>query len=92
MKSLFTTAAVVAILAAMPAMAVTKGEVLDNYANIAQANFGDALTLARVLDKAVGALIADPSAEKTASCKNRMAGRTCALPADRSLPFWQCYC
>lgn len=69
MKSLLTTAAVVAILAATPAMAVTKGEVLDNYADIAQANFGDALTLARVLDKAVNALIADPSAENLAAAK-----------------------
>jgi putative iron-regulated protein len=69
MKSLFTTAAALAMLAAAPALAVTKAEVLDNYANIAQANFGDALTLARVLDSAVQALVADPSAENLQAAK-----------------------
>ncbi len=69
MKSLLTTAAALAMLAAAPAMAVTKAEVLDNYANIAQANFGDALTLARVLDGAVSALISDPSAENLQAAK-----------------------
>lgn len=69
MKTLFTTSAALAMLAAAPAMAVTKAEVLDNYANIAQANFGDALTLARALDAAIGALIANPSAENLAAAK-----------------------
>ncbi len=69
MKSLFTTAAALAMLAAAPALAVTKAEVLDNYANIAQANFGDSLTLARVLDSAVQALVADPSAENLQAAK-----------------------
>ncbi|MBL1434884.1 MAG: peptidase [Rhodobacteraceae bacterium] len=69
MKSLFTTAAALAMLAAAPALAVTKTDVLDNYANIAQANFGDALTLARVLDSAIGALVAHPSAENLQAAK-----------------------
>ena len=69
MKSLFTTAAALAMLAAAPALAVTKAEVLDNYANIAQANYGDALTLARALDSAVKTLIAAPSAENLAAAK-----------------------
>ena len=70
MKSLFTTAAALAMLAAAPALAVTKTDVLDNYANIAQANFGDALTLARVLDSAVSALVAHPSAENLQAAKS----------------------
>ncbi len=69
MKSLFTTAAALAMIAAAPALAVTKAEVLDNYANIAQASFGDSLILARVLDSAIGDLIANPSAENLQAAK-----------------------
>ena len=69
MKSLFTTAAAVALLAAAPALAVTKTEVLENYANIAQANYGDALALAQVLDSTVQAFVANPSAENLQAAK-----------------------
>ncbi|MBL4805723.1 MAG: peptidase [Rhodobacteraceae bacterium] len=69
MKSIFTAAVVASIIGAVPAMAVTKAEVLDNYANIAQANYGDSLTLAVALSAAVEALITDPSAENLQAAK-----------------------
>ena len=50
---------------ALPAIAAepTDADILDTYANIALAGYEDALTTARALDAAVGALIADPSDE-----------------------------
>lgn len=45
------------------ALAQTAAEVLDTYADIAQAKYEDSLTAARALNEAVGALIAAPSAE-----------------------------
>jgi len=45
------------------ALAQTAAEVLDTYADIAQAKYEDSLTAASALNEAVGALIATPSAE-----------------------------
>lgn len=50
------------ILTALPALASDKTDVLDNYADIAQAAYGDSLAGARRLQKAVERLIAEPSA------------------------------
>ena len=55
--------------AAVPAFAVEKADVLTNYANIAEASYGDALTTARKLQVAVDALITNPSAETQQAAK-----------------------
>ena len=55
--------------AAIPAFSGEKAEVLTNYANIAAASYGDALTTARTLQVAIDALITNPSAETQAAAK-----------------------
>ncbi|MCE0505930.1 peptidase [Roseivivax sp. GX 12232] len=50
-------------MAASPALAQSKTEVLDTYANIAQAGYEDSLIKAQALQKAVDALVETPSAE-----------------------------
>ena len=55
--------------AAIPAFAGEKAEVLTNYANIAAASYGDALTTALTLQVAIDALITNPSAETQAAAK-----------------------
>ena len=56
--------------AAIPVFASEKTEVLTNYANIAAAAYGDALTTARTLQIAVNALIATPSAQTQQAAKD----------------------
>lgn len=61
MKSrLFTTVALSAFIAT-PVFAVAKKDVVDTYANIAQAGYSDSLTTAETLLSAVQALISEPS-------------------------------
>jgi len=48
-------------LTALPALAVEKAEVVDTYADIAQAGYEDSLTTAQALQGAIDALLADPS-------------------------------
>ncbi|WP_416368898.1 imelysin family protein [Tritonibacter mobilis] len=68
--SLFTGAAVLALAAGTSAaFATSKGEVLINYANIAEAKYEDSLITAKTLQAAVGALIDAPSAETLAAAK-----------------------
>ena len=55
--------------AAIPAFAIEKADVLTNYADIAAASYGDALTTARTLQVAVDALITNPSAETQQAAK-----------------------
>lgn len=55
--------------AAVPAFADAKTDVLTNYANIAEAAYGDALTTARTLQVAVDTLITNPSAETQQAAK-----------------------
>ncbi len=62
MKKFITTALTATVLSAMPALA-DKAAVLDTYSDIAQAGFEDSLMTAKVLQAAVNALIANPSAE-----------------------------
>ncbi|OWV49864.1 peptidase [Mameliella alba] len=58
-------------LAAGSALAeVSRAEVLDNYADIAEAIYGDSLIAAQRLQTAVDALIADPSAETLQAAKS----------------------
>nr|WP_255564199.1 imelysin family protein [Mameliella sp. CS4] len=49
---------------------VSKAEVLDNYADIAEAIYGDSLIAAQRLQSAVDALIAQPSAETLQAAKS----------------------
>ena len=56
-------------LVATPALAVEKSAVIETYANIAEANYGDALIAARTLGAAVDALIADPSPATLSAAK-----------------------
>ena len=60
-RTFLATTAVVASWAGA-ATAQTATEVLDTYADIAQANYADSLTAAQALQEAVNALIASPSA------------------------------
>jgi putative iron-regulated protein len=53
-----------ALSSGISAMAQDKAAVVANYADIAAANYGDALTTAQRLQTAVNAFVADPSAEK----------------------------
>ncbi|MGR3620945.1 imelysin family protein [Pseudophaeobacter sp.] len=72
MKSLFLTGTALAALTlgAMPAFATDKAAVLTNYANIAEAKYQDSLITAKVLQGAVEALIASPSAEALEAAKS----------------------
>ena len=69
-----------AILAALtlPAHAATEAEVLETYADIAEAAFGDALKGAEALERTVEALVAEPSAE--ALERARAAWRAARVP------------
>ncbi len=51
------------------AMAGTKAEVLNTYADIAAAGYEDSLTTAKALQAAVNTLVADPTEENLASAK-----------------------
>jgi len=62
MKTLMTTAAALSLCAG-PLFAADSAEVLDTYADIAQAGYEDSLTTAKALQEAIDALIADPSQE-----------------------------
>lgn len=55
--------------AALPALAVTPAEVVQTYADIAEAGYTDSLTTARALQTAVAALIAAPSPETLAAAR-----------------------
>ncbi len=48
----------------------TAGQVLDNYANIAQATYGDALTTAKDLQKAIAKLLEAPNDVNLAAARN----------------------
>ncbi|MEZ5812516.1 MAG: imelysin family protein [Rhizobiaceae bacterium] len=69
------TAAALAIVVAVPSAAAaledsTAAAIVATYADIALAKYGDSLETARALDRAVDALIADPSAETLAAARN----------------------
>ena len=63
------TAASTLTLAAAPLQAATKAEVVENYADIAEAGRADSLATAKTLQAAVNALIAAPSAEALANAR-----------------------
>lgn len=69
-RSLLATTAPALTLASGGAQAQTSPEaVLDTYADIAEAAYGDSLSTARALSGAVDALIASPSDETLAAAK-----------------------
>lgn len=68
MKTLLSAALAATALTALPVMA-DKAAVLDTYANIAEAGYGDSLSTAKILQTAVEALIAAPSAENLQAAK-----------------------
>ena len=69
MKLTMTTALGTVLLAAAPAFA-DKAAVLDNYANIAVANYTDSLTTGKTLLAAVNTLVDQPSAEALQAAKD----------------------
>jgi putative iron-regulated protein len=66
-RYLLTTA--IAVGLATPTLAVETTDVLDTYADIAAANYGDSLITAQRLQTAVNALVADPSAENLTAAR-----------------------
>ena len=57
------------MIAGSSALAANKGDVLANYADIAEAKFADSLATAKVLQNAIGALVASPSPGSLAAAK-----------------------
>ncbi|MCL3883153.1 imelysin family protein [Marivita sp. GX14005] len=67
-RHMLLSTALTCVLAA-PAFAVETAEVLDTYADIAAAGYGDSLTGAKRLQDAVNQLISDPSAENLTAAR-----------------------
>ncbi|QDL91026.1 peptidase [Paroceanicella profunda] len=63
------TFAALALFVATPALAVEKTEVLETYADIAEAGYGDSVATAKALQQAVDALIASPSEDTLAAAR-----------------------
>jgi putative iron-regulated protein len=70
MKNALLSSSALLVTFATPALAVEKSEVLDTYANIAAAKYEDSLVTAQTLQKAVNALVANPSAEALQAAKD----------------------
>ncbi|WP_084860399.1 imelysin family protein [Salibaculum halophilum] len=68
LRTVLTTTALATALTGA-AQAQTATEVLDTYADIAEANYGDSLEAARALQEAVNTLIDSPSAEAMAAAR-----------------------
>lgn len=69
MTRIILLASVAAATLAVPAFALEKTEVLDTYANIAAAKYGDSLVTAKRLQDAVIALVERPSAGNLAAAR-----------------------
>jgi putative iron-regulated protein len=70
MRSITLTFAALAMVITAQAQAADKAAVVETYANIAEAGYADSLTLAKRLEGAVDALIANPSAEALQAAKS----------------------
>ena len=70
MRSTYLASTALCLALATPALAVEKTDVLDNYADIAAAKYADSLGTAQVLQTAVNALVANPSAENLEAAKD----------------------
>lgn len=68
LRTVLTTTAIATAMSG-PALAQSATEVLDTYADIAEANYGDSLEAARVLQEAVNTLIETPSADTMAAAR-----------------------
>lgn len=88
MKTTLATVLGTTMIIAGPALA-DKAAVLDNYANIAAAKYGDSLTTAQTLQSAVKRPDRSALCRGVASGQNGLAERPRALSADRSVPIWQ---
>ncbi|MEM1430868.1 MAG: imelysin family protein, partial [Pseudomonadota bacterium] len=60
----------VAAVVAAPVLAQDRADVLNTYADIAEAKYTDSLVTAQALQSAVDALIANPSAEALEAAKH----------------------
>ena len=86
LAALAATAALTAAVFVLPAKAETDPKaVISTYADIALANYEDALTTAKALDQAVDALVAKPSAETLAAAKE--AWRAARIPYQQTEAF-----
>jgi len=86
LAALAATAALTAAVFVLPAKADTDPKaVIDTYANIALANYEDALTTAKALNEAVDALIAKPSPETLATAKE--AWKAARIPYQQTEAF-----
>ncbi|MDU9002912.1 imelysin family protein [Sedimentitalea todarodis] len=85
MKCLTLPVLAASALTSLPAFAASKAEVLDTYANIAEAAYGDSLATARTLQSAVDALITNPSADTLDAA--RAAWRAARVPYQQTEAF-----
>lgn len=85
MKHTFLSSTALLLALASPALAVEKSEVLDTYADIAAAAYGDSVVTARSLQKAVNALVSAPSAEALQAAKD--AWRQARVPYQQTEVF-----
>ena len=85
MKSRLLCATLLAGFAGNAAVAVETAEVIDTYADIAQAGYEDSAITARRLQAAVDALIADPSAKALQDAK--AAWRSARVPYQQTEAF-----
>ncbi|MEQ3708281.1 MAG: imelysin family protein [Tateyamaria sp.] len=69
MKPLNLLTSFALLTVASPVFAIEKGQVLDTYADIAAAKYGDSLITAQRLQTAVNALVANPSAENLTAAR-----------------------
>ncbi len=79
-------AALIAVAGASVVHAEMDGKaVLETYANIAEANYSDALSTAKALEVAIGALVARPSEEALKSA--RSAWKAARIPYQQTEAF-----
>lgn len=72
-------------LAPLPALAADRAQVIDTYADIAEATYGDSLATAQTLQAAVAMLVAQPSEETLAAA--RAAWKASRVPYQQSEAF-----
>ncbi|PJI84445.1 putative iron-regulated protein [Yoonia maricola] len=70
MKSIYLASTALCLALATPALAVERSDVLDNYADMAAAQYTDSLTAGQALQTAVNALVETPSAASLQAAKD----------------------
>lgn len=91
-------AGIVALSALMPfapvavdtaaADTVSADAVVKHYADLAHANYADALNAAQALNERIDELLANPTAETPERSQASLAAGAGALSAERSVSFW----